>query len=54
MCRFARRWQRTTEDTKLYGMGLPSSGGITSIQALNLLEGYGSKLDRAKVAALPD
>lgn len=34
---------------KLYGMGLPSSGGITSIQALNLLEGYSSKLDRAKV-----
>lgn len=34
---------------KLYGMGLPSSGGITSIQALNLLEGFDSKLDRAKL-----
>lgn len=34
---------------KIYGMGLPSSGGITSIQALNLAEGYNlSGMDRAK------
>lgn len=34
---------------KIYGMGLPSSGGIASIQALNLAEGYNlAKLDRAQ------
>lgn len=34
---------------KVYGMGLPSSGGITGIQALNLAEGYDlTKMDRAK------
>ncbi len=34
---------------KIFGMGLPSSGGITSIQALNLAEGYNlASLDRAK------
>lgn len=34
---------------KLYGMGLPSSGGITTIQALNLAEGYNlSQIERAQ------
>lgn len=34
---------------KLYGMGLPSSGGITTFETLNLLEGYDmANLDRAK------
>jgi gamma-glutamyltranspeptidase/glutathione hydrolase len=34
---------------KVYGMGLPSSGGVTSIQALNLAEGYNlSSMDRTQ------
>jgi len=34
---------------KLYGMGLPSSGGITTIQALNLVEGYNlSQIERTQ------
>lgn len=34
---------------KVYGMGLPSSGGVTSIQALNLAEGYNlSSIDRTQ------
>jgi gamma-glutamyltranspeptidase/glutathione hydrolase len=34
---------------KVYGMGLPSSGGITPAQILNLIEGYDLKnLDRAR------
>ncbi len=33
---------------KVYGMGLPSSGGIAMAQALNLLEGFDMKADRVK------
>ncbi len=34
---------------KVYGMGLPSSGGVTPAQVLNLIEGYAlQELDRAQ------
>ncbi len=45
--------ESTYRDYRFYGMGLPSSGGTTIAQTLNLLEGYDlSELDRAEALHL--
>ena len=45
--------ESTYRDYRFYGMGLPSSGGTTIAQTLNLLEGYDlSGLDRAEALHL--
>lgn len=45
--------ESTYRDYQFYGMGLPSSGGTTIAQTLNLLEGYDlGKIDRAEALHL--
>ena len=45
--------ENTYRDYRFYGMGLPSSGGTTIAQTLNILEGYDlGRLDRAEALHL--
>ncbi|MGB3295004.1 MAG: gamma-glutamyltransferase [Phormidesmis sp.] len=45
--------ESTYRDYRFYGMGLPSSGGTTTLQTLNLLEGYDlGALDREEALHL--